>query len=99
MNLALFFGLLGSLNDINVLQRSHIFSRLLSDNAPACNFTINGHEYNMGYYHEDSIYLEWATLVKIIRNPEDRAEVEFPKSQEAARKDIERAFGVCKQDL
>jgi hypothetical protein len=44
-----FFGLPGSLNDINVLQRSHIFSRLFSDNATACNYTVNGHEYNMGY--------------------------------------------------
>jgi hypothetical protein len=32
--------------------------------------------------------------VKTIRTPKGRAEAEFAKSQEAARKDIERAFGV-----
>jgi hypothetical protein len=34
-------------DDIYVLQRSHIFSNLVSDKAPACNYTVNGHEYNM----------------------------------------------------
>jgi hypothetical protein len=48
----------------------------------------------MGYYLADGIYPEWATLVKTIQNPEGRAEAEFAKAQEAARKDIERAFGV-----
>jgi hypothetical protein len=48
----------------------------------------------MGYYFADGIYPEWATLVKTIQNPESRAEAEFTKAQEAARKDIERAFGV-----
>jgi hypothetical protein len=89
-----FFGLSGSLNDINVLQRSHIFSNLVSDKASACNYTVNGHEYNMGYYLADGICPNWATLVKIIRNPEGRAEAEFAKAQEASRKNIERAFGV-----
>jgi hypothetical protein len=32
--------------------------------------------------------------VKTIRNPEGRAEAKFAKAQEAARKDIERAFDV-----
>jgi hypothetical protein len=67
MDLALFF--LGC-HDISVLQRSHLFSRLVSDDAPACNYTVIGHEYNMGYYLADGISPEWATHVKTIRNPE-----------------------------
>jgi hypothetical protein len=94
-----YFGLPGSLNDINVLQRSHIFSNLVSDQAPACNYTVNGHEYNMGYYLANGIYPEWATFVKTICNPEGRAEAEFAKVQEAARKDIERAFGVLQAKI
>ena len=39
-----FFGMPGTLNDINVLQRSLLFARLASDDVPACNYTINGHE-------------------------------------------------------
>jgi hypothetical protein len=89
-----FFGLPGSLNDINVLHRSHLLARLASGDAPACNYTVNGHDYTMGYYLADGIYPEWSTFVKTIRNPASRAESEFAKAQEAARKDIERAFCV-----
>jgi hypothetical protein len=39
-----FFGLPGSLNDTNVLQRPHLFAWLASDDAPAYNYIINGHE-------------------------------------------------------
>ncbi|XP_071681754.1 uncharacterized protein [Lolium perenne] len=84
----------GYLNDINVLHRSHLLARLASGDAPACNYTVNGHDYTMGYYLADGIYPEWSTCVKTIRNPASRAESEFAKAQKAARKDIERAFGV-----
>jgi hypothetical protein len=89
-----FFGLPGSLNDINVLHRSHLLARLAKGDAPSCNYTVNGREYTMGYYLADGIYPDWATFVKTIREPGNRAEAEFAKSQEAAQKDIERAFGV-----
>jgi hypothetical protein len=73
---------------------SHIFFGLVSDNTPACNYIVNDHECNMGYYLADGIYPEWATLAKTIQNPENRAEAKFAKAQEAAQKDIERAFDV-----
>ncbi|KAK1669335.1 hypothetical protein QYE76_057494 [Lolium multiflorum] len=83
-----------SLNDINVLHKSHLLSWLAKGDSPTCNYTINGREYTMGYYLADGIYPDWATFVKIIREPGNRAESEFAKAQEAAQKDIERAFGV-----
>ena len=89
-----FFGLPGSLNDINVLHRSHLFSRLEEGNAPAVNYTVNGTNYNMGYYLADGIYPEWATLVKTIPRPQGRKNKLFAKAQESYRKDVERAFGV-----
>lgn len=89
-----FFGMPGTLNDINVLKRSHLFARLASGDALACNFTVNGHEYTKGYYLADGIYPSWCTFVKSIKKPKTRKHIEFAKVQEAARKDIERAFGV-----
>ena len=77
-----FFGMPGTLNDINVLQCSHLFARLASGDAPACNYTING------------IYPSWCTFVKSIKDSQTRKQCEFARVQEAARKDIERAFGV-----
>jgi hypothetical protein len=91
-----FFFLPGSLNDINVLHRSHIFLRLANGDAPAYNYNVNGHTYTMGYYLADVIYHSWSTFVKIIpaNSITTRKQAIFAKAQEAARKDIERAFGV-----
>jgi len=55
-----FFGMPGSLNNINVLAESCT--------APV-NYTINGHEYIMGYYLADEIYPNWSTFVKTILRP------------------------------
>jgi hypothetical protein len=51
-------------------------------------------EYTSGYYEADGIYPNWATFVKSVKDPGDKMEAEFAKTQEAACKDIERAFGV-----
>ncbi|XBJ06881.1 hypothetical protein VPH35_012471 [Triticum aestivum] len=89
-----FFGMPGTLNDINVLQHSHLFARLASGDAPACNYTINGHEYTKEYYLADGTYPPWCTFVESIKEPKTKKQCEFARVQEAARKDIERAFGV-----
>jgi hypothetical protein len=89
-----YFGMPGGCNDINVLQRSPIFSSYLRQQSPNVNFTINDHSYNMGYFLADGIYLEWQAFVKTVRNPIYRKKAVFARAQEAARKDIERAFNV-----
>ncbi|XP_022681830.1 uncharacterized protein LOC111257065 [Setaria italica] len=45
-----FFSLPGSLNDINVLQRSPLFQRLTSGTVPPIEYMLNGNKYTMGYY-------------------------------------------------
>ena len=69
----------GTLNDISVFLQSHFFGRLANGDAPACNFTVNGHEYTKGYYLEDGIYPSWCTFVKSIKKPKTRKHIEFAK--------------------
>jgi hypothetical protein len=89
-----FFGLPGSHNDINVLQRSPVFDDLANGNTPPVEFTVNGNPYNLGYYLADGIYPNWATLVKSISAPISPKESTFAEQQEKCRKDVERFFGV-----
>jgi hypothetical protein len=51
-----FLKCLGSLNDINVPDRSPIFAALAECRTVTVKYTINGHEYTMGYYLADEIY-------------------------------------------
>jgi hypothetical protein len=81
-------------NDIGVLQRSVVFSRLAKGNAPTVNHQINGEHYDKGYYLSDSIYPRWSTFVRTICNPKDEKESGFAKKQEDARKDVQKTLGV-----
>ncbi|KAK0577243.1 hypothetical protein LWI29_030125 [Acer saccharum] len=89
-----FFGLTGSFNDINVLERSTLFNDLAEGCAPLINYSINGHGYTIGYYLADGIYPSWSTFVKTIPSPKENKNKHFAASQESARKDVKRAFGV-----
>jgi hypothetical protein len=89
-----YFGLPGSLNDINVLHRSTVFHNYLQGTTPTVNFEVNGNTYNIGYFLADGIYPEWAAFVKTLSFVHNEKSREFKTQQEAARKDIERAFGV-----
>ncbi|TVU45067.1 hypothetical protein EJB05_04538, partial [Eragrostis curvula] len=80
-----FFGLPGSLNDVNVLRRSPLFQSLTCGTAPQVEYMVNGNKYTIGYYLADGIYPAWATGNK---------KINFTGAQESARKDVERAFGV-----
>ncbi|XP_020150919.1 uncharacterized protein [Aegilops tauschii subsp. strangulata] len=59
-----------------------------------CNYTVGDQDYNMGYYLADGIYPQWAAFVKTISEPRGNKQSHFATMQEAARKDVERAFGV-----
>ncbi|XP_026436927.1 uncharacterized protein LOC113334919 [Papaver somniferum] len=63
--------------------------------TPPCNYVINGHHYNMGYFLADGIYPKLITIVQAFSQTLDIPNyVRFNKYQMSKRKDIERAFGV-----
>ncbi|XP_047961879.1 uncharacterized protein LOC125206682 [Salvia hispanica] len=84
----------GSNNDINVLNSSNLFADQCRGRGPTIEFTANGYQYHMGYYLADDIYPRWPVFVKTITCPMGDRRVLFAAKQEAARKDVERAFGV-----
>ena len=77
-----------------MLDHYFIFTKLAQGRAPPVNYSINGHDYTMGYYLADGIYPSWSTFVKTIQSPQGRKNSLFATTQESTRKDVERAFGV-----
>jgi hypothetical protein len=89
-----FFGMPGSLNDINVLDRSPIFVALAEGRTVHINYTINRREYTMRYYLADRIYPNLLTFVKTILRPLEAKRKYFASKQESTKKDVEWAFGM-----
>ena len=51
-----FFGMPGSLNGINVVNRSPLMNKIANGELPTVQFVVNGRTYNYGYYLADDIY-------------------------------------------
>nr|XP_043639695.1 uncharacterized protein LOC122610807 [Erigeron canadensis] len=77
-------------------KQSPLFQNEHNGSAPDSSFSVNGHEYKRNYYLTDGIYPRWAAFVKAYPHPVEQDEKKFKRLQEAARKDVERAFGVLK---
>ena len=90
-----FFGMPGTCNDINVVDNSPL-SRITAagEFPPTMHHVINESVYSKGYLLTDGIYPEYAYFVKTINQPVTPKQKKFAKYQEAACKDVERAFGV-----
>ena len=86
------FGLPGSNNDLNVLDRSSLIHNMLTGEASDFTFEVNGKEYNRYYLLADGIYPQWSCFVQSIHKPGDEKRKNFAKRQEACRKDVERCF-------
>ncbi|XP_047978325.1 uncharacterized protein LOC125220204 [Salvia hispanica] len=99
-----FHGMLGSIdfagsnNDLGVFQSSPLFNDRCNGVGPAISFVANGNQHNMGYYLADVIYPNWFVFVKTIKHEVGPKKSYFASRQEAARKDVERAFGVLRVD-
>uniref|UniRef100_A0A0D3CUZ2 Uncharacterized protein n=1 Tax=Brassica oleracea var. oleracea TaxID=109376 RepID=A0A0D3CUZ2_BRAOL len=67
-----FFGAPGTMNDLNILDRSPVFDEIINGNAQEVNFYVNGREYHLTYYLADGIYPKWTTFIQSIRLPQVR---------------------------
>jgi hypothetical protein len=89
-----YFGLPGSLNDINIVHRSPLMHELVNGTAHQVAFTVNNTVHHLPYWLADGIYPRWPVFVKTIADPQGAARKLFAERQESTRKDVERAFGV-----
>nr|XP_043629212.1 uncharacterized protein LOC122600513 [Erigeron canadensis] len=87
-----YFGVAGSNNDINVLNQSLLFNSFKDGTTLMVPFTVNGTEYKYPYFLVDGIYPRYVMFVKTIPHPTGEKMIRLAKAQEAARKDMERAF-------
>jgi hypothetical protein len=94
-----FFGEAGSLNDINILNKSSIVASILdgSFNLQTTPYTVNGTTRDWLYFLVDGIYPSYSIFINTFHHPQTSMEKYFATCQEACRKDIERAFGVLVQ--
>ncbi|XP_076898267.1 uncharacterized protein LOC143551803 [Bidens hawaiensis] len=64
-----FFGVVGSNNDINVLEQAPVMEGYISNTIPIASFWRNDNHYQGGYYLGDGIYPEYAIIMKTFRDP------------------------------
>lgn len=94
--LSMYFGLPGALNDINVLDNCPTMGKILFVCFPLrTKYTINGVTKNLLYFLAEGIYPDYAVFVKTIANGGNSSkDKNFARTQEALRKDEERAFSI-----
>jgi hypothetical protein len=73
--------MVGSHNDINMLQYSLVFVRLVEGDTLLVHYEVNGHPYNKCYCLADGIYPELSTLVKTIREPKEEKKEGLPSAR------------------
>lgn len=96
-----FFGEAGSLNDINILNKSSIVAAILdgSFDLKIPPYTIGNCTRDWLYFLVDGIYPPYSIFINTFNHPINEREKYFATCQEACRKDIERAFGTLVQQF
>jgi hypothetical protein len=69
-------------------------NRIALRERPQVYFEENGHKYDYVNYLTGGIYARWKKIVKLVVKPKGKKQTQFHNAQTAARKNIERAFGI-----
>jgi hypothetical protein len=95
------FGSPGSLNDINVLDKSSIVGAMMCGklNIKVPEYTINGTSEDWLYFLADGIDPDWAIFVKTFSNALEEEKRFFASKQEAVCKDVKCAFEIIVQQF
>ena len=90
------FGLPGVFNDLNILEVSDHFAKVLNGSFPSVqpSYEINGMRFDWFYYLTDGIYPQWKVFVKTLSVSTSNKQKAFCCRQESVRKAVERVFGV-----
>eukprot|EP00956_Cyclotella_meneghiniana_P023786 scaffold46922_cov39-Cyclotella_meneghiniana.AAC.2 len=92
------FGFPGTLNDLNIWERSPLFQSMQNGTHSEIDFDfeLDGQTFSKLYYLVDGIYPWLTRFLATISDPTSKIASFFAAQQEAFRKDVERAFGVLK---
>jgi len=90
-----FFGELGSLNDLNILDKSEILGNIFTGalNLLINKYKIDGEKIDFMYFLTDRIYPDYSIFVKTLRVPCNEKEHFYCARQELEQKNVECAFG------
>ncbi|XP_038699677.1 uncharacterized protein LOC119996971 [Tripterygium wilfordii] len=75
-------------------DHSPLFDKFIQCQTPNIPYKVNGRMYDIPYYLTNCTYPYYATLVQTLKHPLNEMEKHFAKKQEAARKDVKRAFSM-----
>jgi Plant transposon protein len=86
----------GSLNDINIFDKSSIVTSIWGGDfdLKVPEYKINDVLLDFMYFLVDGIYPPWSIFVNTIWSPETDNDKRFSKQQEGCRKDVKRVFAV-----
>jgi hypothetical protein len=86
----------GAYNDLNILEVSSHFNRVLAGAFPPIDpsYFIAGEEFRNFYYQADGIYPRWRIFAQTLSDPQTPQDKKYSRNQECSRKCIERTFGV-----
>ncbi|KAB8105821.1 hypothetical protein EE612_039882 [Oryza sativa] len=87
-----FFGVIGSNNEMKIISQQQLFTEVLKGQVTQVQFSVNGKQYNTGYYLADGTYPEGNVFIKTVSLPQSEKDRIFARHQEGARKDVQEAF-------